>query len=859
MKAYKCLLGRLTDYRHRTVRASPHFWRLSLTSIISDLLRGALFVLALTIPAGLFAQANPTLTSITPDTAVAGTAGFTFNVLGSNLSASSVVYWNATALSTTFQFSAGVTAFVPASLVSNSGTAQISVQNPGPVSSNSIPFTIVVTPAIPNFTGASPTFQTIGLAPKFLYVTGTGIQPGVALRWNGITFSGQIGFLGYDFVIPSYLMQTPGNVSLTLINPGGSPSNTLILPIPPLRTLTSMSPSTVASGNTPFTLTVNGSNFAAGDSVVIGGRPLTTQFISSSQLQASVPASIPQLASPGAKQIAVFLTGPPAGTGGPPDFNKPTYSSANFLTLTVGPPGCTYSLSAAEATVGTAASSGTVQVTTQAGCNWTATSPSNSVAITAGANSSGNGVVSYSVAASNTLQTTTLTIAGQPFTVYQLAGCLFGVTPSSAQVAVGGGGGTFGIGTLQASCSWTAASNVPWLQVSGAGAGSGNGTINYTVLPNASAAGRTGTITAGGQIFTVVQAGAAPCIYSLTQASQAFASGGGNGIAGVQTQAGCTFAATSNVQWLTVTGTANGTASYTVAANPAATTRTGSLTIAGLTYSVTQAGTASNLACSASAPAPSSIALEGRTEILGDVEVSCTGLTAPVTVDISLTLNTDVTNRLTGSTTDSTLLVNEANPQNGQIQGYNTLRWPGVSLVADASGTATVRITNVRADASLLAAPSNLQSVAATGVVDVESQTPVPVSNARVTMANATSTLVFQKGAPQPPTGGFLTNVSVTYGKATPAAFQAGVTRLRLVISNIPSTVAVFAPVFPNEGNSLTLELLSTCPGGTTTPTPRPVPTRLCRWPGRLRAGRGRRFARGTTPKGSGTSSSRID
>ena len=62
------------------------------------------------------------------------------------------------------------------------------------------------------------------------------------------------------------------------------------------------------------------------------------------------------------------------------------------------------------------------------------------------------------------------------------------------------------------------------------------------------------------------------------------------------TGTGCSWTASDNVSWITITagssGTGSGTTSYSVAANTSATARTGVLTIAGQTVTVTQAGAA---------------------------------------------------------------------------------------------------------------------------------------------------------------------------------------------------------------------------------------------------------------------------
>jgi hypothetical protein len=86
---------------------------------------------------------------------------------------------------------------------------------------------------------------------------------------------------------------------------------------------------------------------------------------------------------------------------------------------------------------------------------------------------------------------------------------------------------------------------------------------------------------------------AATCSYALDHASQPFGAAGGAGTAIVVTAtAGCAWTATTSNPWITgVTpgsGTGSGTVNYSVAANPNGSPRTGTLTIAGQTFTVTQ-------------------------------------------------------------------------------------------------------------------------------------------------------------------------------------------------------------------------------------------------------------------------------
>jgi Zn-dependent metalloprotease len=85
------------------------------------------------------------------------------------------------------------------------------------------------------------------------------------------------------------------------------------------------------------------------------------------------------------------------------------------------------------------------------------------------------------------------------------------------------------------------------------------------------------------------------CSFSINPTSASFAAAGGSQSVTVTTQAGCNWTAASNNSFITVTsgasGSGSGTVNYSVAANTTTTSRSGSLTIAGLTHSVSQAGT----------------------------------------------------------------------------------------------------------------------------------------------------------------------------------------------------------------------------------------------------------------------------
>ncbi len=132
-----------------------------------------------------------------------------------------------------------------------------------------------------------------------------------------------------------------------------------------------------------------------------------------------------------------------------------------------------------------------------------------------------------------------------------------------------------------------------------------NGLLRTYVVPSGAGAywhvfelnGQTGAITDVNLLANAAPSftcGSTNCSYSISPTNQSFAANGGTGSTNVTTQANCAWTATSNASWLTITsgasGNGSGTVGYSVAANTAATQRTGTLTVAGQTFTVTQAG-----------------------------------------------------------------------------------------------------------------------------------------------------------------------------------------------------------------------------------------------------------------------------
>jgi hypothetical protein len=300
----------------------------------------------------------------------------------------------------------------------------------------------------------------------------------------------------------------------------------------------------------------------------------------------------------------ITLTGTPSGSGdGTVSYSLQANASASSrvgtvtigsatYTVTQAAAGCSYTLSALSAEVSAARVTYSVTVSAPAGCAWSAVSHSSWITITAGANDTGSGSVIYRVSANHSVspRTGTMTIAGATFTVTQLGtSCTVTILPTSANVGHGASTGTVAV-TAPDGCGWTAVSNANWIDVTSGASGSGAGTVAYSVDANAGA-GRSGTVTVGGNTFTVNQA-AEPCSYSISPAGASLPASGGGGTVNVTTTAGCTWTASSPASWVTIGqpagGTGSGSITFNALPNAATSPRSATLTIAGRSFVVTE-------------------------------------------------------------------------------------------------------------------------------------------------------------------------------------------------------------------------------------------------------------------------------
>jgi hypothetical protein len=273
---------------------------------------------------------------------------------------------------------------------------------------------------------------------------------------------------------------------------------------------------------------------------------------------------------------------------------------------------CTYSISPTSQTLGPTTGTGSINVTAPSGCSWTATSKAPWIRITSGSSGSGNGTVSYSVAAntSTSQRTGTMNIAGQTFTVTQASAPKISASPTSVN---------FGNLNLDSTSEKTVTilndGNsdlvISSIDIAGANPSDFSQTNDCTTIPDGNSCTVTVNFgpTSGGSKSGIISissndpkkptinvklSGNAKCTYSISPSSQLFDASGGTGSVSVAASSGCSWTATSKAPWIRITsgdsGSGTETVTYTVAPNTSTRGRTGRMTIVGQTFTVTQTG-----------------------------------------------------------------------------------------------------------------------------------------------------------------------------------------------------------------------------------------------------------------------------
>ena len=251
-------------------------------------------------------------------------------------------------------------------------------------------------------------------------------------------------------------------------------------------------------------------------------------------------------------------------------------------TYTITQYGYEASLSPKSATFDRRGGSGSVTVTVDAGISWTAIP--NDDWITVAPNSGVSvGTVTYKVAEypGVTTRVGSITIGSETFTVTQTG---VDVSISPENTTCGENADIIGVTiTALAQTQWTVTPNAPWISVIDKASGYGDYVLTLAVNANPSFERRTGTVTIGSAILTIVQDGLASASLSINPPEATASASGAYGNIAVYATPDAKWSATSLTPWVTIAeganGVGNGNIKYVASANPTLEERTGTIKI----------------------------------------------------------------------------------------------------------------------------------------------------------------------------------------------------------------------------------------------------------------------------------------
>jgi len=191
----------------------------------------------------------------------------------------------------------------------------LATHSPGPVAMGLLKDLGWSTETKPGISSLGPSSAGAGGAAFTLTVNGSNFLANSVVRWNGsdraTTF---VSAIQLTAAISAADIASGAIVPVTVFNPTASvTSNIFNYNVNnPLPAISGLSPLAVLAGGAAFTLTVNGSNFVGNSVVRWNGVDLATTFVSSTQLNAAIPAA--NIASTGIFNVTVYNTTPGGGT-----------------------------------------------------------------------------------------------------------------------------------------------------------------------------------------------------------------------------------------------------------------------------------------------------------------------------------------------------------------------------------------------------------------------------------------------------------------------------------------------------------------------------------------------------------------
>jgi 6-phosphogluconolactonase (cycloisomerase 2 family) len=199
-----------------------------------------------TQPTSSGSNPTPTITTMSPNSTVAGGAAFTLTINGTNFVAASMVNFGGSAPATTFVNSTQLTAAIPAASIASTGMLAVTVTNPAPGGGTSNPVNFTITSGGPSPVPTINSFypncvpageQFVNSVNNQLTVSGDNFVPSSVVRWNGTDRPTTLDSNSLGKILTAQIsasdIAAAGTAGVTVFNPppGGGSSNSVTFTI----------------------------------------------------------------------------------------------------------------------------------------------------------------------------------------------------------------------------------------------------------------------------------------------------------------------------------------------------------------------------------------------------------------------------------------------------------------------------------------------------------------------------------------------------------------------------------------------------------------------------------------------------
>lgn len=207
----------------------------------------------------------PTLTALSLDNIIAGSASFDLTLTGANFIQSSVISFGGVQLTPAALSGSQITLTIPMESLLDAGQFPIVVSNPGPGGGASSALSFTVSNPLPSVSAISPTTAIRLSSDTTLTISGSGFvhQSTVLLGTSSLAPSSYTA-TEITLTIPESAVQKTGRLNVGVVNPGpgGGTSNTMEITVAnPKPQLSYASPAGTSVRTTSLTVVLNGSGF----------------------------------------------------------------------------------------------------------------------------------------------------------------------------------------------------------------------------------------------------------------------------------------------------------------------------------------------------------------------------------------------------------------------------------------------------------------------------------------------------------------------------------------------------------------------------------------------------------------------